>query len=416
MVILSNSVSKIRSVSWLAAAIATTLTFSSPGNTADDLTTAISDGKLNINVRYRFEFVDQSGVSKDAKAHTVRTRLGYETADFYNFRLGVEVENVFGIGRQRYNSTTNGMSSYPVVADPDNTEANQYYIANSSLPETTIKLGRQRMIMDNHRFVGTVGFRQNEQTFDSARITSGYIPDVTATYAYVYLVNRIFGEDSSSGDWESNSHLINVSYTGLPFGKLTGYGYLLDFDESPANSSKTFGARFAGKHAISDPWKLLYTVEAAWQTDHANNTNHDSFGYYLFEPGIAYDTFSAKIGYEILSGDGNSSFQTPLATLHAFQGWADKFLTNQSGGMEDLYVRLDYTAKGLDWFDGTKFIAAYHWFDAEQGGADYGRELDLQVSRKIYDRFTVALKYARYDAEDFATDTEKLWFMVTFKY
>ena len=78
--------------------------------------------------------------------------------------------------------------------------------------------------------------------------------------------------------------------------------------------------------------------------------------------------------------------------------------------------RLGYTVAGLDWLDGTKFIGAYHWFDAEQGGEDYGTELNLQVSRKVFDRFMVALKYARYDAEDFATDTEKLWFMVTFKY
>ncbi len=382
----------------------------------DNFTEALTGGKVNIDIRYRYETVDQDGIARDAKAHTVRSRLGYETGDFHGFVVGLEFQNTTGIGSERYNDTINGKTQFPVVADPDNTEANQYYVANSSLPETTVKVGRQRIILDNHRFVGTVGFRQNEQTFDSARLDTGIIPDVTATYIYVYLVNRIFGEDSRVGDFETNSHLINLSYTGLSFGKLTGYGYLLDFDEASTLSSKTFGARFAGKRPLNDDWKLLYTAEAAWQSDHANNPNSDSFGYYLIEPGVAYDTVSAKAGYEVLSGNGTRAFQTPTATLHAFQGWADKFLSTPGSGIEDLYIRLDYTAKGFDWFDGTKFTGVYHWFDAEEGSADLGRELDLQVSRKLYDYFTVALKYARYDADTFATDTEKIWFIVGFKY
>jgi len=401
---------------WSAAAVIAALAPVPMVAAGDDFTEAVTGGKVNIDIRYRFEMVDQDGISRDAKAHTVRSRLGYETGDFHGFVLGLEFQNTVGIGSERYNDTVNGKTQFPVVADPDNTEANQYYIANSSIPETTIKLGRQRLILDNHRFVGNVGFRQNEQTFDSARLTSGIIPDVTATYAYVFLVNRIFGEDSRVGDFETNSHLINVSYDGLGIGKLSGYGYLLDFDEARALSTKTFGARFAGKRPLNDDWTLLYAAEAAWQSDHANNPNSDSFVYYLIEPGVAYDTFSAKGGYEVLSGNGTRAFQTPLATLHAFQGWADKFLTTPGGGIEDLYIRLDYTVTGLDWFDGTKFTGVYHWFDAEKGGTDFGRELDLQVSRKLYDYFSVALKYARYDADRFATDTEKIWFTVSFKY
>jgi hypothetical protein len=137
----------------------------------------------------------------------------------------------------------------------------------------------------------------------------------------------------------------------------------------------------------------------------------------LIEPGVAYDTLSLKLGYEVLTGNGARAFQTPLATLHAFQGWADKFLTTPGGGIEDLYVRLDYTAKGLgEWLDGTKLTAVYHDFDAEEGSTDYGSEFDIQVSRTLFDHFTVALKYASYDADEFATGTDKFWATLTVKY
>jgi len=387
-----------------------------PAWAADDLTTAITDGKVSIDIRYRYEYVDQQGISKEARAHTVRTQLGYETADFHGFSVGAEFENVTGIGSERYNDTINGKTQYPVVADADNTEANQYWIAFSGLPETKIKAGRQRIILDNHRFIGNVGWRQNEQTFDAVRVTTGIIPDVTANCAYLYLINRIFGEDSKVGDYESSSHVINVAWSGLDFGTLTGYGYLLEFDEAPSSSSKTFGARFAGSHALSEPWKLLYEAEAAWQSDYRNNPNSDSFHYLLLKPGVSYDTLSARVGWEVLSGNGTRAFQTPLATLHAFQGWADKFLTTPGSGIEDLYVQLDYTVKGLDWLDGTKLGAVYHWFDPETGSGDLGRELDLVISRKLFDYFTVGAKYARYDADSFATDTTKFWLFVEFKY
>jgi hypothetical protein len=40
-------------------------------------------------------------------------------------------------------------------------------------------------------------------------------------------------------------------------------------------------------------------------------------------------------------------FTTPLATLHKFQGWADKFLTTPVNGLADLYVNAGYTRKGV---------------------------------------------------------------------
>ncbi|MCH8134783.1 MAG: hypothetical protein IIB77_02255 [Proteobacteria bacterium] len=99
------------------------------------------------------------------------------------------------------------------------------------------------------------------------------------------------------------------------------------------------------------------------------------------------------------------AFQTPLATLHAFQGWADKFLTTPAGGIEDFYVSVARK------FRGTSYSVVYHRFDPETGGPSYGSEWDLVVKRPFAERYSVDLKYANYNASSHATDTEKLWVM-----
>jgi len=48
------------------------------------------------------------------------------------------------------------------------------------------------------------------------------------------------------------------------------------------------------------------------------------------------------VGYEVLEGNGAIGFATPLATLHAFNGWADMFLTTPANGLKDLYFRASY--------------------------------------------------------------------------
>ena len=93
------------------------------------------------------------------------------------------------------------------------------------------------MLIDDQRFVGNVGWRQDEQTFDALRadFTLGRLK---ATYAYVFHVNRIFGQ---ALDWKSVSHLLNVTYAVADPLRLEGFVYALDFSNSPANSTLTAG-------------------------------------------------------------------------------------------------------------------------------------------------------------------------------
>jgi len=384
-----------------------------PAAAGESLKDAMKDGKFYLDARYRYEFVDQSGLPKDANASTLRTRLGYETGEFYHVQGVLEFENVTQIGNDPYNDTINGRADRPVVSDVESTEVNQAYLQYSGIPETTVKGGRQVMTLDNHRFIGDVGWRQNNQTFDAVRINNASLPDTTATYAYISTVNRIFGDDSPVGEWDSDSHIFHVSYAGLPVGKIAGYGYFLDFEEdSPANASRTFGISLDGKHALNDEIAAKYLLEFARQSDHANNPVDYDASYYHIAPALIWKSLTGTIGYEVLGSDsGAKGFVTPLATLHKFNGWADKFLTTPADGLEDFYLDLTWKAAdltgSLEHLNGLLAAFQFHDFNADKGSADYGNEWGIYVKKPVMENVYVEAKYADYAADTFATDTRK---------
>lgn len=276
-------------------------------------------------------------------------------------------------------------------------------------PGTSARLGRHRIKYDNDRFVGNVGWRQNEQTLDGLRLTVTAIPNLEAEYAFISDISRIFGKDSDNGTFDTQNHFIRLNYSGTALANLVGYGYFLDIEEAPALSSKIFGVRLVGGFDAGSGFTFLYTLEAARQSNHANNPNTFDLGYWVVEPGLRFGEVTLKLGYESLRGDEMLAFQTPLATLHAFQGFADKFLSTPSDGIDDYYATLLYVPTGPGLLAGTRFIGVYHRFGAAIGGETYGSELDLVIARKFAGKFSASLKAARYQADAHGSDTTKVW-------
>jgi hypothetical protein len=381
----------------------------------------IDEATPYIDARYRFESVDQAGLSKNANASTLRTKFGYKTGKIYDFSLTAEIENVSYLGNDNFNNTVNGKGAYPTVADPDVTEVNHLFISYTGVEDTSFLLGRQPLNLDNQRFIGTVGWRQNDQTFDAATIINKSIADTTLMYSYISNINRIFSDDHPQGDLNTDTHVINASYNGIPYGKLTGYGYIVDINNAAVFglSSKTFGARFNGSTQANEGVKLLYTAEYAVQTDHGDNPTNYNADYYHLQAGLGFKGITAKAGYEVLGSDnGAASFKTPLATLHAQNGWADKFLNTPANGLQDTYGSLFYKVNntGSKLADGTVLGVVYHDFSADNGGADYGTEWDAVIKRNFMKHYSVMLKYADYQADTFATDTKKVWLQLGAKF
>ncbi|XQE68400.1 alginate export family protein [Pseudomonas sp. P3C3] len=393
---------------------------------AEELSNLFTQGKPILDARYRFENVDQNNDLRDANAQTLRTRAGFQSGKWYGLSGLLEVDNVSRIGDDAYNSTRNGQKEYAVVADPDGTEVNQALLRYDHKLGSAV-LGRQRINLDNQRFIGSVAWRQNEQTFDGALTQLKPLDGLTLSYAYLDQVNTVFGPDNGRYDNVTNpanidghSHLINAQYVLMPELTATAYSYLLDLDNIAVAltaaegtlSSQTSGLRLNGVVA-----GVSYALEYAQQKDYGDNPLELDSEYYLAELGYTIKGVQLKAGYEVLGGDngsGNRAFQTPLATKHAFQGWADQFLTTPADGIEDAYVGV--TAPLL----GGTLQAWYHDFSTEQGSDDYGNEIDLSYAHPIpgVKGLVGLVKYATYDSDDKArtVDTDKVWLQLQYTY
>lgn len=377
-------------------------TISTSALSADTFQSALTNGESTLNIRYRYEQVEQSNNANIAHASTIRTRLGYKTGSINDFSGYLEMEDIHAIGADQYNSTNNGKTSLPTVVDPKGAELNQSYI-KYKVGQSWARLGRQRIILDNARFIGNVGFRQNEQTYDALMIQhNGEITKYS--YAYLGQVHTPKGTDVDMG-----SHLLNFAIKKLPIGKLSGYAYLLDFTNTPTSSTNTLGLSLKGK--LENAIDLTYHLEYAKQRGYANNPTNIPFNYILAEFGVDVSMAKISIGYELLEGDGTTSFQTPLATGHKFNGWADLFLKTPNTGLEDIYFKATANIGKI------KALAMYHEFSADTGGLKYGDEIDLVLKKKFGKIYYGELKYANFSADNnFSADVEKLWLSAGLKF
>lgn len=392
-----------------------------PASAGNDWRDLYRDARPVFDLRYRYEHVDQDGRPEDANANTVRSRIGFETGRFHGFGLGLDVEWIEAVGDEKFNDTINGRTRFPVVADPDDEAINQLFlVADGTIPKSRLKLGRQRIIWDDARFIGNVGFRQNEQTFDALRAGTDLIRDVTFDYAYLEEAHRIFGRDSAVGRQEMQTHAARARYSGLEFLTITPFALLLDFERrsQAGNSSASYGARLAGAYPLDKDWTLRYAGSAVYQEDHGSNPASFNLWYYAIEPGLRYRWATISAGYEVLEGDGANAFQTPLATLHKFNGLTDQFLVTPPDGLEDLYLKLSLKLPGDGLLSDLVIAGAVHDFQAEDRGTDYGSEWNLGLFKTIgtpAGKLRLGIQYASYDADDFASDIDKLWLTVQFQ-
>ena len=381
---------------------------------ADAMTDFFDQGHVILDARLRYENVDQAGFSRDAGATTVRERLGYETAEFDSFKALLEVQATQHLSGG-FNDTINGRTSYPQVPDPENFDLNRLQLSYSGLSGATAIVGRQVINLDDQRFIGASAFRQNEQSFDAARLDYGGIPGLTATYIYIDRVNRVFGERSPAGHFNGNVHVIHAAYDISDVGKLTGYAYLLDLDHNPALSTATYGAQLAGARPLDETFQLHYQLGYARQTGYAANPCDLALDYWRAEGGLDYARWSLTGGMESLGGDGTSGFQTPLATLHAFQGYADAFLTTPARGIADRYGKLAYQTdlQFLGDQHRVAFAAWYHDFGTVRGSASEGHETDLEAAIGLSKHLRMELAYAAYEGTASIASRHKTWLSLT---
>ena len=380
----------------------------------DALDVLLDEGKVKLEFRYRFESVDADLFDEDAAAHTLRTRLGFQSGVWRGWDFNIEVNDVRHLSNE-FNAgggTTPDRTEYPLVPDPKGTRLNQAYINYTGIEDWGFKVGRQRMNLDNQRFVGSVAWRQTEQVFDSGTVAWGNEKaDFSATY--VQWVRRIFGQESAAGKHRQDGTVFLNGGIGTGIGKLRGYYYHIDNEDTPAFSTDTIGVRLSGKPAINDDWSIRYEAEYARQSDAGNNPVDYSADYLHLVGAAVVGIFDFGLGWELLGGDdgddGYAAFRTPLATLHKFNGWADQFLITPTNGLSDFYLTFKATPGDMI------FDARFHTFEADSGGGEYGTELDFRAGYKFTTRFRGDLFLAVFDADDAPfQDVTRFWVQLYF--
>lgn len=380
----------------------------------------LSNGKYSLEIRPRYEFVDEDNVKNNANAFTVRTAIGakFDALGVAGLAAELEMTDVRNFGADNYAPESEG---YSVVADGEQTRVTQANISYAKDGFVGV-VGRKGINLDNQRFIGTVGWRQMPQTYDLVSVVYKGIEKLDLMAAYVWQVNRIFDRDLGGlkiPDLDTNTVLLHAAYKAAPELTITVYDYMI------ASKFDHIGIRATGGTLFENGVKIDYMAEYAKQNDPSLTESSVPFNdtepvqdadYYRF--GLSGNHHGVTLGacYEVLGekGSGTDSFNTPLSTLHAHNGWADMFLATPADGLQDLSVKLGYADKTLG-----NILGVYHKFDSDAGSVDYGSEFDVVYTRNIMKNVNMMLKGAVYSQGDAATpyvDTTKYWVMFDYNY
>lgn len=363
--------------------------------------------------RLRWERVDQGDLPRRSDAVTARVRTGI-AATAGPWSALAEAQGNLAIVPDYFDGV-HPDATRPLIGDPQSIglyRAQVQYRADA----LTLTAGRQRIALDDERFVGTAAIRNNGQTFDAVRAELVPVKGVKADLSYVWGVRTVWGIDGTGARPRSiggNSVLANLGWA-TPIGTLTGFAYLIDADEATLQgyrlSSQTYGARLAGSRPLGTA-KLAYQASWARQSDYHRNPNDYAADYWLAD--VALDLNGPRLGggYEVLGADRGqalASFQTPLSSIFKFQGWADKVTTTPADGIRDLYASTGWGWKQVGPVKALGLSAIWHRFESDRLVRHYGNEIDLLAQGKV-GRTTASLRYADYQADRFGTDTQKLW-------
>ncbi|WOJ98679.1 alginate export family protein [Congregibacter brevis] len=376
---------------------------------SDQLSSVITDGSVALDVRYRYEYVDEDGFDESARASLVRTRVTIKSGKLGPVSALMEVDNVSALGSENYNSTENGKTEYPTIADPEGTAFNQAWLRYSA-EDLDATLGRQRIVLDRGRFIGAKPWRQNEQTYDAARLQWSGLTGLTIDASYANQVSRVFGpgDGSNPADWHGDSAFFRVNYDFAEDHNIAAYAYLLEVDAQSGfsaaktvnNSSDTFGLAYTG--SFSD---LSLLARFATQTESGDSELDYQASYYVVELAAPLGPVNVKAAYEVLGADNGVGFGTPLANGHGVQGWADKFLATPGDGIKDAWVSVGGKLGSVG------LLARYHDFSAESSSVNFGREIDLQAQWTINEWLTATAKAAIFETDEPGRypDTTKAW-------
>lgn len=368
--------------------------------------------------RLRLETADQDDFALDATGLTLLVRPAIEFRVSSKLSALVEGEALVAIVDE-FNDGTGNTPDRPLIVDPNGVELNRAQLQYSFTPQTFLTLGRHELSIDDQRFIGPAAFRQNDQTFDGVHFSTRSLGTTTLQAGYIRRVNRVQGNDNPAGRFRGDSYYVNANVE-TPIGRLGAFHYAFDLgtpEPTPADdifSSRTSGARLDGRFH-RDQYGVDWEASFAHQRDFAENPVDYSANYWLL--GLQGFVGPARLSarFESLGAGDGQSFQTPLSTLHRFQGAADIFLVTPQEGLQDLEFEGRWSFGRTGPFRNVSTALSYHIFEPETDGPRFGQEIDFDVTA-AFGSYKLAFTAAHYNAETFATDTQRFFLSLTHQF
>lgn len=369
----------------------------------------------SLELRPRYNVIDQSDKPERAEGFTVRAIAGFRTPPYRGLRLTLEAIHTDHF-RKDFNDDGAQLaaSPYPLLPDPRYTGVNQANVEYAGDSGLRVRAGRQRLRIDNQRWVSDNDFRQIPQLFDGVWAAYGALANTELSGGYFSRMRTTSGDVS-----DLKLSILHAAWNPAPGHALAAYGYFHDQAQNGAftgfadSSYRVLGLRAEGAAWRWGEIEAPYVLEYAQQRPYAGGDSRVDANYWRAGAGVAARDWTVRFDYEVKgSNGGRYGLQMPLTDFYAFNGWTLHFFNTPRAGLRDGWVTLRYSL-GTITLDGES-----HRFRSDFGGTGLGRENDVRLSWSIRGDLVVRLQHARYDPGSGTPDPSirKTWLTLTYTY
>jgi hypothetical protein len=375
----------------------------------------LAQGQFSFEVRPRYNRIDESDKPLLTEGWTLRLIAGWRSGPWHGWRVTLEGIHTGHVGAKRFNDDPArfATSAYPLLPDPRTTDFNQAHVEYAGLPDTRVRAGRQRVRLDNQRWVSDNDFRQIPQLFEGVSVVNTSLPH---TRLYAARFERV--RTTSGIDNPLELTLLNAAFNPAPGHGVAAYAYFHDQPQNGAftgfanNSYRVAGARAEGAFA-SGAIEVPYVIELARQDAYAGGDARIDARYWRAGTGVTWRGLAVRYDEELKgSNDGRYGVQMPLTDFYAFNGWTLHFFNTPRQGLRDRWVTVRYPFREL------VLYAEAHRFRSDHGRLDFGRETDTGISWSFMEGAVVRLQHARYDpgGGGIGAHVRKTWLTLTWTY
>ena len=376
---------------------------------------ALARARLTLELRPRYNQIEDSSKPERAEGGTVRVAGGWRSAPHHGLRLTVEAIHADHFGPKRFNDdpARRGASPYPLLPDPRHTGVNRAHVEYATA-ELGVRVGRQVVRLDNQRWVSDNDFRQIPQLFDGASLAYTGIANTSLEAGHFGRVRTTAGPTRSLA-----LSILRAAWNPAPGHAAAAYAVFHDQAQNGAftgfadNSYRVVGAKVEGAFALSRAFALPYIAEFARQRPHAGGDARVRADYWRLGAGVSSGGFTARYDFEVKGSNGGLyGLQTPLTDFYQFNGWSLHFFNTPRQGLRDGWLTLRYALAGFT------FYAETHRFRSDYANIDFGREHDLGVTYDFTGNCILRLQHARYDPGAGTPDprVRKTWLTLTYTY